>query len=830
MEGTDRGVAAETAGFEGERDGGSEAFFRAILGSVSAPVFALDESGTVVFANAGVEEVLGYAPVRLTGKPLSTLVPERFGHYHALTDVLTDEDVTDLDGATFEMPAIHRDGDRLRLSVSFAARECADRTLLVGTVMEASQTEGERSETGHEAEMAQYERIIETMNDGIYVLDGSFTITNVNQAVVSMTGYSREELIGAHASLLASEDLLQQAAEQSAEMLESRRETATIVSEIVRKDGRSLPIETRFSLYSFEDDSYGQLGVIRDISDRKQFEATLRALHSSTRELLATESKPDVSTLVADTATDVLDLDGAVVYRIDTAENVLRPTATSNRTDVFTGPLPVLEPDDSPLWRVFVEGERELIDGSVADTGLPVENGLVVPLGDHGVFVAGTADRAAIDDDTETLVGLLAASAEEALSRLDREIDIRERDRRLEEQNRRLWELDRVNAIIREIDQSLVEAESIDEIGDAVCDRLVASDRFAFAWFGEPNTAEGTITPRSWSGDGLGYLDDVGFSLEQPEEPAATATVSGEQTVVSDVAADLKNGEWRKAALSREYQSVISIPLTHGDITHGVLTVYATRSEAFADKQTVFSELGETIANAMNAVLTRRALLTDSHTELGFRLDASDTVLQRFARQAGQQIEIEDVVPQADGDTRLFFLTSSEEPDAVRAVEQQSVAVESVSLVAKRDGSSLFEAVVTGQTLLPTMVDHGAMVRSVTVSGDEIRLDVEIPDELDVRQFVAFVKSEYDGAELISKIDRDRPLRTPTEFQYEFENRLTDRQREVLRIAYLRGFFEWPRESTGQEIADSLGVSQPTVNRHLRACERKLFTLLFEDS
>ncbi|MFC7135535.1 helix-turn-helix domain-containing protein [Halobaculum litoreum] len=58
---------------------------------------------------------------------------------------------------------------------------------------------------------------------------------------------------------------------------------------------------------------------------------------------------------------------------------------------------------------------------------------------------------------------------------------------------------------------------------------------------------------------------------------------------------------------------------------------------------------------------------------------------------------------------------------------------------------------------------------------------------------------------------------------------MTERQLEVLRVAYLRGFYEWPRESTGQEVADALGVSQPTVNRHLRASQRKLLELLLDE-
>lgn len=53
---------------------------------------------------------------------------------------------------------------------------------------------------------------------------------------------------------------------------------------------------------------------------------------------------------------------------------------------------------------------------------------------------------------------------------------------------------------------------------------------------------------------------------------------------------------------------------------------------------------------------------------------------------------------------------------------------------------------------------------------------------------------------------------------------------QVLRTAYLSGFFDWPRKSTGTALAERLGISQPTMSRHLRVGERKLLELVFEDS
>ncbi|MDY6779555.1 MAG: helix-turn-helix domain-containing protein, partial [Halobacteria archaeon] len=55
---------------------------------------------------------------------------------------------------------------------------------------------------------------------------------------------------------------------------------------------------------------------------------------------------------------------------------------------------------------------------------------------------------------------------------------------------------------------------------------------------------------------------------------------------------------------------------------------------------------------------------------------------------------------------------------------------------------------------------------------------------------------------------------------------LTDRQREVIRTAYSMGYFEYPRESTGEEVADEMGISVSTFSEHLSSAERKLFDAL----
>lgn len=58
---------------------------------------------------------------------------------------------------------------------------------------------------------------------------------------------------------------------------------------------------------------------------------------------------------------------------------------------------------------------------------------------------------------------------------------------------------------------------------------------------------------------------------------------------------------------------------------------------------------------------------------------------------------------------------------------------------------------------------------------------------------------------------------------------LTAGEGEVLRTAVELGYFENPRETNYDEIADAVGCSKATVGHHLRNAEAKLMELLFPD-
>jgi predicted DNA binding protein len=58
---------------------------------------------------------------------------------------------------------------------------------------------------------------------------------------------------------------------------------------------------------------------------------------------------------------------------------------------------------------------------------------------------------------------------------------------------------------------------------------------------------------------------------------------------------------------------------------------------------------------------------------------------------------------------------------------------------------------------------------------------------------------------------------------------LSDRQGEVIELALDEGYFEWPRETDSEMLAEELGIAQSTFLEHLRKAEKKLLVEALDD-
>jgi PAS domain S-box-containing protein len=576
-------------------------------------------------------------------------------------------------------------------------------------------------------------------------------------------------------------------------------------------------------------------GSVQDITDRKEGELTLEALHEVTRGLLAADSRSEIANLVIEATTTVLDAPCIGVYLFDEEAGRLEPAALSAEFErLCTDPDTGFDADDGAmLWDAYVGGEPVEFDaGEVPEAIVDDEghSGLVVPIGEHGVLLAAAGTGPVAPGDrrvAETIV----ASMETALDRRTSQVALRANQRELESQNRRLRRQMQITEMIRRVDRSLVGASTREEVETAVCERLVESDDVVFAWIGALDDAGVALDPRAWAGEGHEYLDAVSLSLgAATAEPAARTVRTGDATVVESVVEDVTAEPWRKHALVWDFSSVIAVPLELDEYSFGVLAVYGDEPGAFGDlERSVFEELGESIANAINALEARKALYADEFVELRLRFDSDEDFLGRLAAASGATVEYVGLATHGDDQSRLFFETSGVEPAAVRDVLEELHAVGEYRQIGEPDGATLFEATVAGTVLAAHLVSRGGVPRSMTTEAGSLDVVVDVPTTSDVREFVENLRDAYDSVELLRRRDVSRDVQTRQELVAGLFDGLTERQQEVLRTAFFAGFFEWPRDSTGEDVADLLGVSQPTVNRHLRHALSRLLQQLFEE-
>ncbi|ADB62915.1 putative PAS/PAC sensor protein (plasmid) [Haloterrigena turkmenica DSM 5511] len=576
-------------------------------------------------------------------------------------------------------------------------------------------------------------------------------------------------------------------------------------------------------------DSRAAACLADDITDQKEVQRSLERLTEASRELI--EADPEmVHDRVAELTIAVLDVEYAALWRYDEASGDLIDAISTLDTGIDAET--VRHPDDASehVWQAFIDDETAVTNNLHVDETVPdaatLRSRLLIPLGRHGVVCIGSFQPNGFDERIVDLAETLGATLETAWDRADSE-------RQLQVQNEELQRLDRLNTLIREIDQALVGADTREEIDEAVCERLASSDLYEFAWLGEYDPGTNRIEPRAWAGVDSGYVEELTITVEDTptnRDPIARALRTGDLQVVADIATDSGFAPWREATLERGARSLVCIPLVYDDAAYGVLTVYADRPQSDEDKRNrdVLSELGDTTAHALNARETRATLQTDSVVELTLRFEDADTPLYRLSRETEYTIEHQGFVPRSSGQTDVFFIVREISPEDLRATAERSLAFEDLDCLTERADGALFRARVSEPTLAARVTDEGAVVRSITIDSGVATVVLDIPHTAAVREFLNRLRQWHPELELRARQSRERPLKTRQTFVTALEDRLTDRQREVLQTAYLSGFFEMPRVSNGQEVTHLVGVSQPTFSEHLRAAERTLCEVLFE--
>lgn len=387
----------------------------------------------------------------------------------------------------------------------------------------------------------------------------------------------------------------------------------------------------------------------------------------------------------------------------------------------------------------------------------------------------------------------------------------------------RLDRIATISELLSTVLSQLVDASTREEIAETICTRLGEVDRYGFAWFGERAPASDHLEIRASAGETGETFAQVRDNLETTPECRAMETKTVE--VVESLAGDERvPTPVRRAAFADGVQSSLAVPLVHGETVYGVVGVYANQRDAFSERACEsFETLGVVAGFAVDAIRNRDLLSADTVTAFTFEVPGAGSPLASVTADTGASLTIAGTVPPDRSHLTCYVDFEGASPETVVAALRSTPAVDAARTLTAHDTSGRLEVDIGAGTPVHTVTSLGATISTAQFDEGRGRITAELPSDsgLDVRRFAETLRRQFE-IDTISTVRHDRSPTTTQELRTALDDRLTDRQTDALRTAYLAGYFQSPRDSTAEEVGTALGITGSTLLHHLRAGQRKL--------
>ena len=256
----------------------SEERFRSLVQNSSGIITVIDAEGTVLYQSPTMERVLGHRPEDRIGKNVfefSLVHPEDQDKQNGLI-----KKILGMPGETSrtEMRMRHRDGSWRHMDA--VATNLLEDPSVCGIVINARDvTERKKIEEDLRDSEARNRTIIDTARDAIVTMTTDGLVRSFNNGAERIFGYSKDEVVGRPLRMLMPERFRaphEAGFRRYLDTGEARvigRSTVELAG--LRKDGAEFPLELSLS-YTQQGEDCLFVGIIRDVTERKQTEEALR--------------------------------------------------------------------------------------------------------------------------------------------------------------------------------------------------------------------------------------------------------------------------------------------------------------------------------------------------------------------------------------------------------------------------------------------------------------------------------------------------------------------------------------------------------------------------
>lgn len=794
--------------------------FREALDNSNDAIFIVDRhSKAIVDANETACDQLGYDESELIGKSPDdfevTIDGEAEWEQHFAT-------LRESGTLTYQGRHQRTDGSSYPVEVELSAMEY-DMEYVVAIARDIS----ERRE--RERELLRLEKAVEHAGHAIYITDADGVIEFVNPAFEEITGYPASEAEGQTPEILSSgeqpngyfDDLWESltSGEVWHEQIQNRR-----------KSGETYYADQIIAPMTTDGDIEGYIAIHQDITKEKVQERRLDAyrnaletLNGATTDFLTADSGDAIQETLVASVSEIYASEFTALYLYDEANHRLNP-ATVTKTEYPTHEFEYIEPGNSILWEAFIDSDvrhQQTVTEPWCAEIAPC-NCLIVPVGGYGVLVVALQEDDLLGERFLELADLVASIGNAALDRGANEEQIQRQKAQLDQTERRLDELIQITENAVRFQNILWKAESHADVYQKVCDNLAEVNDVGFVWIGEYSPGKQEIIPKEWAGEEGSYVDQISLEFKSnSREPSIRTVLQEDSVAVDNIASDVEKASWRQSALSHGLASVLSVPIAHEDMMYGVISVYFTNPMEYPEqRQMAYEGLGSAIARALSSIDQRQALGAEKRVELEFETTGVDSPLKRLANAIETGFQIESAVRKGEEEYILYGTVSAIPEEEFR---EGSKAIPNVTdpRVLESTGRELrFEVVVEHDAPPGTVIEVGGKFKDLQVYTDRCILRASFPPTASINRIIDTVSKRHPEWNLKARRTDSQELDTqqfPTA-----ESKLSERQSSILSAALQSGYFEWPRETTGEELAEKLDVSPPTIHRHIRTGMAKL--------
>ncbi|MGB4358869.1 MAG: EAL domain-containing protein, partial [Rhodoferax sp.] len=149
--------------------------------------------------------------------------------------------------------------------------------------------------------------------------------------------------------------------------------------------------------------------------------------------------------------------------------------------------------------------------------------------------------------------------------------------------------LNRIYSVLSGINTTIVRVRERQELFDEACRIAVEHGKFTLAWIGTLDADTQQVTPVARAGRDDGYLAQINLSACEEVSGScvltARALTEAQPMICNDIASDERMAAWRSEALSRDYLSVVVLPLMLERKPVGVFVLYAAETGVFDDEE-----------------------------------------------------------------------------------------------------------------------------------------------------------------------------------------------------------------------------------------------------